>query len=52
MCPKSKSANLVTKLLAKIGAGINKHLVRARPWVSGLVKTKNTKKPMKTMRGW
>ena len=49
MCPKSKSANLVTKLLAKIGAGINKHLVRARPWVSGLVKTK---KPMKTMRGW
>jgi len=51
-CPKSKSAFLVTKLLAKIGAGINKHLVRARPWVSGPVKTKNTEKPIKTKRGW
>merc|ERR1719430_2102274 len=59
-CPKSQSAHLVTKLLSKIGAGINKHPEKARPWVSGptkLTKTKKPKKvvveqPRKTRRDW
>jgi len=48
-CPKSQSAHLVTKLLSKIGAGINKHLEKARPWVSGLTKLTKTKKPKKVV---